>query len=524
MKQRTLGMVVALAIVAVLSLGSAGSALADPDFSGVTPSTASDGPGAPFQLTITGSNFSEIESVDAVRLQMAGPPFDTINAGNAQLNLLLPPSIACDVSTWAATPGTYDVEIDWWSSTLSGQIYPITSTMYGAFTVTAVTPPDPDPYITSVDPTQKTAGDPAFTLTVNGGAFATGALPAVVKWNGQALVTTASVVNPTAVLTAVVPADLIATPGTALITVGNPLIGGAGTTSSAMNFTISKAPPVLTGLAPATTWAKLVTPPAVVLGGSGFVSGATAVVGGAARAATFVSTTQLSVQLTAADIATAGGFTIAARNPQPGGGTSTALPFTVVSDTAAPVTTISGADANWHATPVTLTVTATDAQSGVQLTQWGIGIVPPWATLAGSTITVPAAAGGSADGVKVVSAFSTDNAGVAEAPPVTATVNICTVGPTTEASAPASVKKGVALKLGYVAESITPTCTVTIKILKSSGSVARIIRLGKKTSGTPGSYTFTCNLAKGKYEVMVNATDAAGNPQSSMNGDSFHVK
>ena len=526
MKKRSTAILVALAVMAVLSLGLASSALAmwspEPVFSYVSPSTASNGPGSSFQLAIHGSNFSEISSIEAVRLEMVGPPYDVIYATNEQLNFLMPPSITCNINTWGETPGTYNVAIDWWND-LIGELWPETSYIYGAFTVTAPTPTPSVPFISSVTPTKATAGGPAFMLTVNGSNFSTGSMPAVVKWNGQALMTTpGGLPNPTAWCTAVVPANLIATPGIALITVSNPNIGG-GVSSNTMNFAITTAPPVLTGIAPATTWAKFVTPPLVVLSGSGFTNGATVrTSSGVSRAATYVSPNQLNVQLTAADVALAGTVTVSVTNPDPGGGTSAALPFSVIAETSIPVTTMTGADALWHNTPVNLTVTATDSQSGVQMTQWGVGTVPPWTTLVGSIATVPAPAGGSGDGVKTVSAFSTDNCGNVGAT-VTATVNICTNGPATEAFSPGTVTKGKTLKLGYQADSITPTCTITFKMFKSNGSIAKTINLGEKPSNTQGSYKFTCNMSRGKYKVKVYSTDAAGNAQSTMTGDSFTV-
>ena len=513
---------VVLALAVVLSLGLAAGAMATPSFNAVSPVTASNTASGSFSLIILGNNISEILDVDSVTLYQTGPPYDVIYTSNPQVIALLPNTvITSDLNTYGEHAGTYNVVIAYCTSL--GQIIPSTGTLYGAFTVTQPAPPPATPSINSVTPARVTAGAPGFTMTVTGLGFGTFPFEAKVMWNSTALVTTGTMPNPTAILSATVPATLLATPGTASITVVNPNLGG-GVVSNAIMFSVETAAPVLTGLAPATTFAKFYQPPVVVLSGSGFLAGSTVVVNGVSRAATFVSSTQLSVQLTAADIATAGSFTIAVSNPAPGGGTSAGLPFTVVADTTAPVTTISGADALWHNAPVTLTVTATDAQSGVQMTQYGIGTVPPWTTLAGTTITVPAPAGGGGDGVKTVSAFSTSKCNIAEAPPVTATVNICTVGPATEAFAPTSVKKGKSLTLGYQADSITPTCTIQFKIFKSNGATAKTLSVGEKASNTQGSYKFTCNLAKGKYKVKVYATDAAGNAQATMNGDSFTVK
>jgi len=85
--------------------------------------------------------------------------------------------------------------------------------------------------ITSLVPASATAGGNAFTLTVNGTGFASGA---VVNWSGTALAT--GYIDPTQ-LTAPVLANLIATPGSASITVTS-----GNVTTSATKFTISPNP------------------------------------------------------------------------------------------------------------------------------------------------------------------------------------------------------------------------------------------------------------------------------------------
>jgi beta-propeller repeat-containing protein/centrosomal CEP192-like protein len=63
--------------------------------------------------------------------------------------------------------------------------------------------------------------------------------------------------------------------------------------------------------------------------GSGFVQGSVVEWNGAVRTTNFVSATQLSADISAADIAQAGTAQITVVNPTPGGGTSSALPFTI---------------------------------------------------------------------------------------------------------------------------------------------------------------------------------------------------
>jgi translation initiation factor IF-1 len=90
------------------------------------------------------------------------------------------------------------------------------------------------PTTTSLVPANKTAGDPGFTLTVNGTNFAENSQ---VMWNGEARATT--YLSPTQVSAEITTADL-ASVGTAAVTVVNPTPGGG--TSNAQTFTIN-APP-----------------------------------------------------------------------------------------------------------------------------------------------------------------------------------------------------------------------------------------------------------------------------------------
>ena len=98
------------------------------------------------------------------------------------------------------------------------------------------------PSIATLAPNNANAGDPAFVLTVNGSSFATNAS---VKWNGASQPTT--FVSGTQI-TAMIPATVLANPGTAQVTVTNPgtpgtgQYGGGGTrseTSNSMSFTIN---------------------------------------------------------------------------------------------------------------------------------------------------------------------------------------------------------------------------------------------------------------------------------------------
>jgi uncharacterized protein (TIGR03437 family) len=92
-------------------------------------------------------------------------------------------------------------------------------------------PVSANPVISSLNPSSATAGGPAFTLTVNGTGFASGAV--VVFDNSPAATTFVSATQ----LTAMVPAYLIATAQTATVQVSNPQ-GGA---SNSVNFPVNAA-------------------------------------------------------------------------------------------------------------------------------------------------------------------------------------------------------------------------------------------------------------------------------------------
>ena len=95
----------------------------------------------------------------------------------------------------------------------------------------SATPQASVPTLTSLSPSSATAGGAAFTLTVNGGNFVSGA---VVRWNGANRTTT--FINATQ-LTAAIPAGDIAKAGTPQVTVFNPPPGGG--TSNALTFTVN---------------------------------------------------------------------------------------------------------------------------------------------------------------------------------------------------------------------------------------------------------------------------------------------
>ncbi|PYV19998.1 MAG: hypothetical protein DMG07_00560, partial [Acidobacteria bacterium] len=176
------------------------------------------------------------------------------------------------------------------------------------------------PAISSISPSSAPAGGPAFTLTVNGSEFTP---LSVVRWNGADRSTAFVSLSQ---LTASIPATDIASPGTASVTVATPILG----TSNAVTFTITASNPVpsISGLNPASASAQGPGFNLTVLGSS-FVSGSVVLWNGGNRATSFVSATQLTAAILAADIASTGVASVTVFNPAPGGGTSNALSFTI---------------------------------------------------------------------------------------------------------------------------------------------------------------------------------------------------
>lgn len=183
---------------------------------------------------------------------------------------------------------------------------------------------NPVPVAGSISPAGATAGDPAFTITVNGSSFINGS---VINWNGTALTTT--FVNATQ-LTALVPGNLIATAGTAAVTVFN--AAPAGGTSASLVFTINNIStnpvPAISSISPAsvTVGAAAFT---MTVNGNNFITTSVVNYSGTALTTTFVNSLQLTCLVPASLLTVAGNANVTVINSAPGGGTSNNQVFTI---------------------------------------------------------------------------------------------------------------------------------------------------------------------------------------------------
>ena len=292
-----------------------------PTLTSIAPTSGTAG-GAAFTLTVTGTNFVANSVVN-----FNGAAKTTTVVSGTQLTAAI---TTADIATAGSFPVT------------------VTNPAPGGGTTTAINfaVNNPIPGITTLSPAGGLVGGAAFTLTVNGTGFVNGS---TVNYNGSARVTT--FVSSTQVAAAITAADIAAV-GTFPVTVTNPVPGGG--TSVAVNFNVTNPPPTITTIAPnsATAGGAAFT---LTVNGTAFVNGATVNFNGAAATTTFVSATQLTAAITAAQIATGGTVNVTVTNPAPGGGTSGAVTFTI-NNPAPTITTISPTAATAGGPAFTLTV------------------------------------------------------------------------------------------------------------------------------------------------------------------------
>src|SRR5206468_1468610 len=152
--------------------------------------------------------------------------------------------------------------------------------------------------------------------------------------------------------TAAIPASDLAAVGTAQVTVVRS--GPLGGTSGALTFSINNPVPAVSSLAPASAQVGGAAF-TLTVNGTGFTSASTVRWNGAARTTTFVSATQLTAAIAAADIATAASVPVTVLTPAPGGGTSAAQTFSV-SNPAPTLTSVSPTSATTGDAAITFTV------------------------------------------------------------------------------------------------------------------------------------------------------------------------
>jgi len=199
-----------------------------PTISALSPASATLGAAA-FTLTATGIDFA----ISCV-LRWNGLPLSTTFVSSAQVTAAVPANLV-------AAAGSAIVTLINPSGSISNTA------------VFSITPPAPT--LTSISPASVAAGGPAFTLTVSGSGFVSGA---VVQWNGAPM---ATMLIDSFHLTALAPATVIAGPGLAVITVTLP-----GFISNMLALNITPPLPVTTtaGIVNTASLAPLIAPGSLI--------------------------------------------------------------------------------------------------------------------------------------------------------------------------------------------------------------------------------------------------------------------
>ena len=111
--------------------------------------------------------------------------------------------------------------------------------------------------------------------------------------------------------------------GVGLLSVGN------GSVTDTVPITLTNPLPAITSLSPTTATVGSLAFTLTVTG-TGFVADSKVYWNGSMRPTTFAGNTQLQAAISASDVSITGTVSVTVVNPTPGGGTSNALPFTVV--------------------------------------------------------------------------------------------------------------------------------------------------------------------------------------------------
>lgn len=378
------------------------------------PSTLAGSPA--FNLTINGANFATGATV-----RWTNPSNQTTTLAPTTITAT---SIAVNIpANLVASAGTNQVVVTVGSLNSNA----------ASFTVNPATP-----VINSLAPPSVQAGSAAFSLTINGANFATGA---TVRWtNPSNQATTLTPTNVSANSIAVnIPAALVATAGNNQVAV---LVGSA--TSNSVTFTVGTATPIINSLSPPSVQAGSAAF-SLTIAGSNFANGATVRWTNASNQATTltpssITATSIAVSIPANLVATAGTNQVAVVS---GSTTSNSVAFDVTTAPVPTITSLSPPSVTVGSAAFTLTVNGSNFATGATV-RWtnpanqATTLTPTSITATAIAVSIPAALVASAgtNQVAVVLGSTTSNS-------VAFAVNP-TASPTITALSPTSVTAGAA--------------------------------------------------------------------------------
>ncbi|MFZ1086071.1 MAG: IPT/TIG domain-containing protein [Terracidiphilus sp.] len=436
-----------------------------PTFASLSPTLAFAG-GFDFTLTITGTNFTSTSTVMWGSVALA-----TNFVSATQLTATVPASLI-------GNNGTASISV----SDIGG------SSSASAFNLLK----PPPPAITSLSPTIVLAGGADFTLTIYGRNFTA---TSAALWNGSALTTTS--LSPTQ-LTAAVPASLIASPGTASITVST--VGGV---SPGASLIVNPPAPVLTSLSPSLAVAGSAAF-TMTINGLNFTSSSTVNWGSKVLATNYKNATQLTVTVPAALIASAGTASITVSNVT---GTSPGASFTI-NPPPPTITSLNPASTVAGGADLQLTVSGTNFDVA-SIVSWGS---TPLATILVSatqlTATIPAALMANPGTGSVT--VSTDG-GVSSA----ATFNLIPQTPTISSlSPPIAIAGGAAFTLTISGTNFTSTSSTMWNKTKLSTTYVSSTQLIAAVPSSLIAAVSTASITVSTTGGVTPATTFTINPQA----------
>jgi hypothetical protein len=325
------------------------------------------------------------------------------------------------------------------------------------------------PTVSSLSPGNAIAGSAGFVLTATGTGYNA---TSVIKWNGTALPTT---YLDSTQLNASIPASYIASSASIPVTVTTP--GTTGGTSTAQTFTVNAPVPTVTSINPTTLYAGS---PDITLtvDGTNFLPNSSVQLAGASRTTVFVSSTQITASIPAADLASAATPAITVFNPAPQGGTSNSIPLSI---TTRPPNQPPTANAGFDQTvtvgsTVNLNGYGSSDTNGSHLSfQWTLSSRPAGSTAALSNASTPAPSF-VADVAGNYSVQLVVNDGTTSSSPATVTISTVNSAPVANAGTNQTAKIGATVQLDGTGSSDFDgnRLTYSWSLTKPSGSAAAL--------------------------------------------------
>ena len=265
------------------------------------------------------------------------------------------------------------------------RLYSLLLCLLPALLITACNPAlilnKPVPNIASLSPASALVGAAAQTLTINGTNFVAGS---TVTYNGVAH--TATFVSASQLTIQLSAGDQSAA-GSFAVVVTNPAPGGGS--SNTLNFSVAYPVPAITSLVPSSALVGA-TAQTLTINGTSFVASSTVTYNGVAHTATFVSASQLTIQLSAGDQSVVGSFAVVVTNPAPGGGSSNTANFAVTLP-APTISSLGPSSALVGSAAQTLTINGNNFVSGATVTYNGVAHTATF--VSSSQLTIQLSAG-----------------------------------------------------------------------------------------------------------------------------------